>query len=53
MRRQWLAVVGTVGALVLVAACTTSEPEPARTDTVVVSVGVPFTSLNGATVQGR
>ncbi|WP_315095294.1 ABC transporter substrate-binding protein [uncultured Cellulomonas sp.] len=53
MRRRWRAVAGTVGALALLGACTTSEPAPARTGTVVVAVAAPFTSLNGGTAQGR
>lgn len=53
VRRSWLVVAGSVGALALVAACTTSEPEPSRAGTVVVAVGVPFTSLNGGTADGR
>jgi peptide/nickel transport system substrate-binding protein len=46
-------VTGLVGALALLAACTTAEPEPSRTDTVVVAVAAPFTSLNGGTAEGR
>ncbi len=53
MRRRWLAVSGAVVALVMVAACTSEAPEPTRTDTVVVAVAAPFTSLNGGTAEGR
>lgn len=53
MRRRWLAVSGTVVALGMVAACTSETPAPTRTDTVVVAVAAPFTSLNGGTAEGR
>ncbi|WP_456823244.1 ABC transporter substrate-binding protein [Cellulomonas sp. P5_E12] len=46
-------MAGAVGALSLLAACTTETPEPSRTSTVVVAVGSPFTSLNGGTTEGR
>lgn len=46
-------MAGALGALSLLAACTTEAPEPSRTSTVVVAVGSPFTSLNGGTADGR
>ncbi len=46
-------MAGTVGALALVSACTTSEPAPVRTDTMVVAVEAPFASLNAGTPDGR
>ncbi|MBO3086460.1 ABC transporter substrate-binding protein [Cellulomonas fengjieae] len=41
------------GTLVLLSACTTAEPEQVRTDTAVVAVAAPFTSLNAGTAEGR
>ncbi|GEK22696.1 ABC transporter substrate-binding protein [Cellulomonas xylanilytica] len=40
-------------ALVAVTGCTQEPPQPDRTGTVVVTVGAPFTSLNGGTPEGR
>src|SRR5215207_7123527 len=40
-------------ALVAVAGCTQETPQPDRTGTVVVTLGMPFTSLNGGTPEGR
>lgn len=40
-------------ALVGVAGCTQEAPQPDRSGTVVVTVGMSFTSLNGGTVEGR
>ncbi|MEZ0449271.1 ABC transporter substrate-binding protein [Cellulomonas sp. ICMP 17802] len=51
-RGSRIGVAGLV-ALAAVAGCTEQAPEPSRTGTVVVAVGVPFTSLNGGTVEGR
>ena len=42
-RSRWSAVGG----------CTQEAPQPDRTGTVVVAVGMPFTSLNGGTAEGR
>ncbi|ADG73892.1 extracellular solute-binding protein family 5 [Cellulomonas flavigena DSM 20109] len=40
-------------AVTTLAACTAEEVDPARAGTVVVSVDLPFASLNGATAAGR
>ncbi|GEL98034.1 ABC transporter substrate-binding protein [Cellulomonas terrae] len=40
-------------ALVAVGGCTQETPQPDRTGTAVVTVGMPFTSLNGGTAEGR
>jgi len=40
-------------ALLAVGGCTQEAPAPDRTGTAVVTVGMPFTSLNGGTAEGR
>ena len=45
--------VVTLVAVLGVAGCTQDAPQPDRTGTVVVTVGTPFTSLNGGTAEGR
>src|SRR4051794_34795739 len=46
---------GVVAVVVLVAVggCTQETPQPDRSGTAVVTVGMPFTSLNGGTAEGR
>ena len=53
VRRRWLAGRGPWSRWRSLAACTSQTPEPTRTDTVVVAVAAPFTSLNGGTAEGR
>ena len=52
-RRPLVATLVAVGSLLATAGCTATSVDPQRARTVVVTVDVPFGSLNAATTAGR